>query len=99
MKFRYGLLILVVSMSVVAEDANIINRYTLPLNKVYIEPCRREALLLHSGVIEKQRILHGHGDFWARYEIQAQDGVEWLVLCDLANGSIIREQKLVDDAF
>jgi len=33
-----------------------------------------------------------------RYEIEARDGSEWIVLCDLATGKIIREQKLIDDA-
>jgi hypothetical protein len=44
-------------------------------------------------------MLHRHGDFWARYEVQARDGSEWFVLCDLATGRIIREHKLINDAF
>jgi hypothetical protein len=64
-----------------------------------METCRRDALLLHPGVIEKLQILHRLGDFWARHEIQASDGSEWLVLCSLATGHIIREQKLVDGGF
>ena len=43
-------------------------------------------------------MLHRHGDFRVEYEIQARDGVEWLVLCDLTTGKIIREQKLIDNA-
>lgn len=80
-------------------DAGINGRYTLPPSKVNIEPCQREVLLLHPGAIEKQQMLHRHGDFWARYEIQARDGSEWFVLCDLATGRVIREHKLIDDAF
>jgi len=71
----------------------------LPPDKTYIEPCRQEALQQHPGTIEKQRVFHQREDFSVRYEVEAHDGSEWLVLCDLANGSIIREQKLVDDAF
>ncbi|TAK64119.1 hypothetical protein [Methylobacter sp.] len=73
-------------------------RYALPPSKVNIEPCQRKALLLHPGTVEKQQILHRHGAFLAQYAIQAHDGSEWVVLCDLADGNVIREQKLVDDA-
>ncbi|MDD5274527.1 MAG: hypothetical protein PHR16_00400 [Methylovulum sp.] len=100
MKLSYSLLILAASLSAAAgADANIAERYTLPPSKVYIESCGREALLLHPGVFEKQQILHRHGAFSVRHEIAARDGSEWLVLCDLATGSISREQMLVDDVF
>ena len=91
---------LAVYREVDSANANITDRYTLPPSKVYIEPCQKEALLLHPGVIEEQRRLYRHGVFWLRYEIQAGDGSEWHeVLCDEATGRIIREQKLVDDEF
>jgi hypothetical protein len=98
MEFGRGLLILATSLQVAGTDANDADLYTLPPSKVYIQPCQRKALLLHPGVLDEQRMLHRHGDFWMEYEIQARDGAEWLVLCDLATGSIIREQKLLDDA-
>ncbi|EGW23241.1 hypothetical protein [Methylobacter tundripaludum] len=84
---------------IVGTNANMTDRYTLPPNKVYIEPCQREGLLRHPGVIEKQQILHRHGDFWVRLEIQTRGGSEWFALCDLKTGKIIREQKLIDDVF
>lgn len=99
MEFVRSLLILATYMSVASADTNDDDRYTLPPSKVYIQTCQRKALLLHSGVIDEQRILHRHGDFWVEYEIKTGDGAEWLVLCDLATESIIREQKLVDDIF
>lgn len=73
------------------DDANTNKpgRYALPPNKVNIEPCQRESLRLHPGVIEKQRILHRHGDYLVRFQIQADDGFAWFVLCDLATGKII----------
>lgn len=80
-------------------DANITDRYTLPPRKVYIESCQREGLLRHPGMIETLQILHRHGDFLVRLEIQARGGSEWFALCDLETGKIIREQKLVDDVF
>ena len=79
-------------------DANDTN-FSLPLDKEYIERCQKEALLLHPGDIEKERMLHKHGAFWVEYEIQTGNGngAQWLVLCDLKNGEVIREQKLIDD--
>ena len=97
MEFVRGLLILTALLPVASVDANDTD-YRLPPNKEYIKPCQREALLLHPGEIDKQRMLHSHGDFWIRLDIQAYDGSGWLVLCDLATGKIIREQKLIDDA-
>jgi len=41
---------------------------------------------------------HQQGYFWVRYEIQSSDGSNWIVLCDLVTGRIVREHKLVDDA-
>jgi len=99
MEFVRGLLILATCLQVASADANDTDRYTLPPSKVYIQPCQRKALLMHPGVIDEQRMIHRHGDFWMEYEIQAGDGTEWLVLCDLATGNIIREQKLVDDIY
>jgi K+-transporting ATPase ATPase C chain len=79
-------------------DVNDTNRYTLPPSKVYIELCQKEALRLHPGDIEKERMLHQLGDFSVEYEIQESNGTEWLVLCDLKTGTVIRQQKLIDDA-
>ncbi|MFZ2405333.1 MAG: hypothetical protein WAW41_09370 [Methylobacter sp.] len=63
--------------------------YSLPPSKVHIESCRQEALRLHPGTIENQRLLHRHGNFSMRFQIQADDGFAWFVQCDLANGKII----------
>ena len=98
MELGHGLLILATFLQVASADANDTGRYPLPPSKVYTKPCQREALLLHPEVIDEQRMLHRHGDFWVQYDIQAHDGSEWLVQCDLATGKIIRERKLVDEA-
>ena len=57
MEFVRGLLILAALLPVASADAND-TESTLPPNKEYIKPCQEEALLLHPGVIEEQRILH-----------------------------------------
>jgi potassium-transporting ATPase KdpC subunit len=85
------------SIPVTSSDASD-SDYTLPPDKEFIELCQKEALLLHPGEIEKERMLHQHGDFSVEYEIKAGDGAEWIVLCDLKTGKVIREQKLIDDA-
>ena len=94
--FVRGLLILVALLPVASADANDTD-YRLPPNKKYIKPCQEEALRLHPGVSDELRVLHSRRDFWVRLDIQAHDGSEWLVLCDLATGKIIDEQKLIDD--
>lgn len=80
---------LAIYREVAGADANITDRYALPPSKVNIEPCQREALRLHPGIIEKQRMLHRRGDFMVRFQIQAHDGLEWFILCNLATGKII----------
>jgi hypothetical protein len=55
---------------VAGTDANLSGRYALPSTKFNIEPCQHEALRLHPGVIEKQRMLHRRGDFLIRFQIQ-----------------------------
>jgi hypothetical protein len=97
MEFVRGLLILATFLPVASADAKDTD-YRLPPSKEYIKPCQREALLLHPGMIEEVRILHRHAIFWVQLDLQGHDGVEWFVLCDLATGKIIREQKLADDA-
>ncbi|TRW94449.1 hypothetical protein [Candidatus Methylobacter oryzae] len=77
-------------------DSGTADRYALPSNKVHIESCRRASLAQHPGVIEKQRIVHRHGDFWVRIEIQAEQDAEWFTLCSLETGKIILEQKVPD---
>ena len=100
MKFRYGLLILAAFLQTADADTNDTDRYALPPSKVNIIPCRKEALLLHPGVVKKQQMLHRHGVFWMQYEIEARDdeNQEWRMLCDLATGKVVRDQKLIDDA-
>ncbi len=99
MELGRSLLILATFLQVASSDADDADRYALPLSKVYIEPCKKEALILHPGVIEKQQMLHRYGNYWVEYGIQAHDGSEWFVLCDLSTGKINSEQKLVDDVF
>jgi len=85
------------AIPVTSADANVTD-FMLPSSKVHIELCQKEALLLHPGEIEKERMMHQHEDFWVEYQIQGSNGTEWLVLCDLKTGKVIREQKLIDDA-
>ncbi len=94
---KCSLLILAIFPQLAYTDATINNPYELPHSKRYMEPCQREALLLHSGIIEQERVFHQQDHFEVRYEIQANDGSEWSVLCDLATGKIIAEQKLLGD--
>lgn len=75
-------------------DAGKTDRYKLPPSRVYIETCQREVLRLNPGLIDKLRVLPQPKTFWIRYQIQMRGGAEWSVVCDLANGKIIRDQSL-----
>ena len=99
MVFKAGLLILVTSLQAVSANADKAVQSRLLPSQSYIEACQREALGLHPGVIDNQRVINRHGGFWVRYEIQMRGGTEWSVVCDLANGEIIREQRVVEKAF
>ena len=83
------------AIQVTSSDVNDADN-TLPPSKEYIDLCHKEALLLHPGEIEKESMLHRHRDFWVEFQIQADGGAEWLVLCDLKTGKVMREQKLID---
>jgi len=93
LKFSGGLLILALFSQYVFAD----NPYQLPPSKLQMEACERESLALHSGTVEQERIFNKQEHFEVRHEIQANDGTEWAVLCDLATGKIIGEQKLLGD--
>lgn len=85
-----GLIIAIVSQYTLAD-----NSYQLPSSKLQMETCEREALVLHAGEVNQERVFNKQEYFNVRYEIQANDGTEWAVLCDLATGKIIGEQKLL----
>jgi hypothetical protein len=91
LKFN-GLIFILVSQCVLAD-----NPYQLPPSKLQMEVCERESLALHSGTVEQERVFNKQDHFEVRYEIQAKDNSEWAVLCDLATGKIIGEQKLLGD--
>lgn len=84
-------------LTLVSQYAFADNPYQLPPSKLQIDTCEREALLLHTGEVKQERIFRQQDHFEVRYEIQANDGADWSVLCDLATGKIIGEQKLLGD--
>jgi len=92
--YSLDLLILAVCL-VLAGNANATDsgRYTLPPSKVYLESCKRDALALHPGMVEEQRLLNSDGNFRMLYRISVHDGSEWDVLCDLASGKIIHNEQ------
>lgn len=87
---KYVLLAAAVSAAQAQTPAN----YALPNSKAYLQTCQQQTLLIHPGIIANSRLLHGD-TVTERYEMQVKDGDEWLVLCDLATGKIIGEQKLL----
>jgi uncharacterized membrane protein YkoI len=92
LKFSGGLILALVSQYTLADKS-----YQLPSSKLQMETCEREALALHAGEVEQERVFNKQDHFEVRHEIQANDGTEWAVLCDLATGKIIGEQKMLGD--
>lgn len=90
-KFRGSLLILALFSQPAFADTN----YDLPPSKQQMQLCEQEALALHKGDAEQERVFHHQNRFEVRYEIQATDGSEWSVLCDLQTGKVIGEQKML----
>ncbi|MGJ0484911.1 MAG: hypothetical protein ACR65R_10290 [Methylomicrobium sp.] len=96
-KFITYLLILSVLPAMAGGNAAGTGPYALPPNKVNLESCSQAALTLHPGVIEVQREQRADGNFWMLYQITMHDGSGWIVLCDMATGKIIRDQKEFGD--
>ena len=93
MKWLCGLFLLVHFLTASAETED----FSLPSSKVYIESCHNQALSLHQGVITNEFFAKYHGKSSVRYEIQMNDGSEWIVQCSLENGKIIRDIHVDND--
>jgi hypothetical protein len=96
-KSALGLLIVVIFPQFASAEATTNNPHDLPPSKVELGHCQQEALALHAGIIEQERVFHQQGGSWVRYDIQSPDNTEWSVLCDLATGKIINEQRRIGD--
>jgi hypothetical protein len=94
-----SLLILIIFSQFIYAEATAKNPYALPQSKLNIDFCQSEALALHSGVIEKERLFHQQNRSQIRYDIQSSDNSEWSVLCDLETGKILAEQRRIGDRF
>ncbi len=71
-------------------------RFSLPTNKTHLEACREKALFRHHGKIDRVEFIKGkQHDSVMRYEISVKHTPTWLEVCDLANGNIVGEQKLL----
>jgi hypothetical protein len=97
LKLCGGFLLLAFFQQMVKADVNNNDPYALPPSKEYVKSCKHEVLRLHVGQIEKEQLLHRHGAFLLQYTIRADDDSEWVVLCDITTGKIVKEQKLIDD--
>lgn len=95
MKFKVFLLMCLMQAAY-AQTGQIGRNYTLPASKVYLAACQNETQRRHFGDIVGIRLLYGQ-NLSMRYELDNHEGGEWLVLCDLATGKIIREQKMLVD--
>lgn len=53
------------------------------------EICRKAALALHPGKIERTEVLHGAKAIRIEVQIRQSNGKGWLVLCDGTSGKIV----------
>lgn len=93
MKWLCGLFLFVCSFISLAETKD----FSLPSSKVYIESCHNQALALHQGLIINEFFTKNHSKSSVRYEIQMNDGSEWIVQCSLENGKIVRDIHVDND--
>jgi hypothetical protein len=57
--------------------------------EIATEICRKAALALHPGKIERSEVLHGATAVRIEVQIRQRDGKGWLVLCDGISGKIL----------
>jgi hypothetical protein len=53
------------------------------------EICRKEALALHPGKVERTEVLYGAKAVRIEVQIKQRNGKGWLVLCDGTSGKIL----------
>lgn len=88
----YACLILAILMAAGTAGATG-DPYALPSTKGNIEPCRRAALALHPGLVEKFQVIHRDQGFHFHFAIRESDNSAWAVVCDGLTGQIISTER------
>lgn len=88
-----GLLMLAGQDAVSAEN-HATNPYPLPRDKSAIVPCQQAALNLHPGSIQDFLAKSTPVGFQYRFTIRGQNGWLWVMVCDGATQSIVKNQTL-----
>ncbi|MGB4497372.1 MAG: hypothetical protein WBI40_01620 [Methylococcaceae bacterium] len=96
MQFAKMLLLVIGFQNAVNANESKTHRYDLPTSKQYLPACHSQALVLYSGMIEKQTILRLENHFFVQYDIQMPNKATRTVICDLNNGQILQTQTLAD---
>jgi hypothetical protein len=60
-----------------------------PSVELAAETCRKAALALHPGKIERTEVLYGAKAVRIEVQIKQSDGKGWIVLCDGTSGKIL----------
>ncbi len=95
--FKFGLLLLTLCWQAAGANDNKSHHFPPPPSRAQIEACYRMAQVKHPGMIEYQRVLGRHGGYWIQYKIHILGGSMWSIVCDLANGGIIRDERVVEN--
>jgi len=75
-------------LSAAAQPAGATGAFHPPVEAA-AEICRKAALALHPGKIERTEVLHGTKAVRIEVQIKQSNGKAWLVLCDGTSGKIV----------
>ena len=75
-------------LSAVTQPAGATGAFHPPV-EIAAEICRKAALALHPGKIERTEVLYGAKAVRIEVQIKQSDGKGWIVLCDGTSGTIL----------
>jgi len=79
---------LALALTAVTLPAGAVGPFVSPV-EVAAEICRKAALELHPGKIERTEVLYGEKSIRIEVHIKQSDGKAWIVLCDGTSGRIV----------
>ena len=75
-------------LSAATQPAEATGAFVSPI-EIAADICRKEALALHPGKVERTEVLHGANAVRIEVHIKQSDGKGWIVLCDGTSGKIL----------
>ena len=79
---------LALMLSAVTQPAGATGPFHSPIETA-AEICRKAALALHPGKVERTEVLYGAKAVRIEVQIKQRNGKQWIVLCDGTSGKIL----------